>query len=230
MQVREYLAVLTKRWWVIALLVFAAASSAYVYSKMQQPLFRSTAKLFVMARPDYGVNLVIQTVLRQYSQLLETDRFLNKINKDLQLDLSPAVLRKQISAAGTTDNFAIQIDVDNPDPAAAQRISRALAVAFMEDQEVRMAKVDPKDRIEVNMYDEPVYGALVSPKTKVNVLASAVLGLVLGVVTAFLLEYLDDTIKTSEDVEGVLALPVLGSIPGISPNGKVDARELARRT
>ena len=55
----------------------------------------------------------------------------------------------------------------------------------------------------------------ISPNTKMNVLLAAVLGLVLAVAGAFLVEYLDDTIKTSEDVMRATNLPILGAITRI---------------
>lgn len=42
---------------------------------------------------------------------------------------------------------------------------------------------------------------------------AGVLGVMLGVFIAFIVEYLDNTIKTPEDVEKYLGLPVLGAIP-----------------
>lgn len=51
------------------------------------------------------------------------------------------------------------------------------------------------------------------PKPMLNVLAAIVAGLVFGVLLAFGLEYLDDSIKVPEDVESKLGVPLLGSIP-----------------
>lgn len=58
----------------------------------------------------------------------------------------------------------------------------------------------------------------IKPRTKLNMAIGGVLGLFLGVGVAFLMEFLDNTIKTKEDVEKVLALPVIGQIPDISNN------------
>ncbi len=51
------------------------------------------------------------------------------------------------------------------------------------------------------------------PRPVLNVLAAIVAGLVFGVLLAFGLEYLDDSIKVPEDVEAKLGVPLLGSIP-----------------
>jgi capsular exopolysaccharide synthesis family protein len=55
----------------------------------------------------------------------------------------------------------------------------------------------------------------VSPRLRYYVLLAAAIGFALAAGAAFLLEYLDDTIKTDEDVDRVLKLPTLGTITRI---------------
>lgn len=55
----------------------------------------------------------------------------------------------------------------------------------------------------------------VKPTTRLNAILGVIVGLALGVGLAFLLERLDNTIKTTEDVEHQLGLPVFGSIPEV---------------
>ena len=56
-----------------------------------------------------------------------------------------------------------------------------------------------------------------SPKTRVNVLAGALFGVLVGVLVVFFLEWLEmDIIRSSDDVERILELPVLGTIPPAS--------------
>jgi Mrp family chromosome partitioning ATPase/capsular polysaccharide biosynthesis protein len=54
-----------------------------------------------------------------------------------------------------------------------------------------------------------------SPNTKMNVLTAAAIGLALAVGGAFLIEYLDDTIKSPDDVTRNTNLPTLGAVPMI---------------
>jgi capsular exopolysaccharide synthesis family protein len=54
------------------------------------------------------------------------------------------------------------------------------------------------------------------PNKRLNLLLAAVVGLFLGVGIAFFFEYLDNTVKTPEDVEGLLRLPSFGMVPEIS--------------
>lgn len=62
-----------------------------------------------------------------------------------------------------------------------------------------------------------------TPNLKRSLMASALIGLVLGVALAFLLEYLDDTIKLPEDLERKLGLSILGVIPKLDNKAPEDA-------
>jgi polysaccharide biosynthesis transport protein len=52
----------------------------------------------------------------------------------------------------------------------------------------------------------------VSPRPLLNTLLAAIVGLLLGAAIVFVVEYLDDTIKNSDDVQAVVDLPTLGPI------------------
>jgi len=60
----------------------------------------------------------------------------------------------------------------------------------------------------------------ISPNKQFNHLVGAVLGLMLGLTGAFLIEQLDTSIGTIEDVEGFIKLPVLGVIPYLKTAGE----------
>jgi len=62
-------------------------------------------------------------------------------------------------------------------------------------------------------------GAPFSPNRKRNMMIGLILGLFMGVGAAFLIEYLDNTIKGPEDAEKLVKLPSLGIIPYIARDG-----------
>ena len=59
----------------------------------------------------------------------------------------------------------------------------------------------------------------VRPRTALNTVLGVISGLVLGVSTAFLMEYLDDTIRSPADVKQALPVGVLGVVPRLKDNG-----------
>ncbi len=61
-----------------------------------------------------------------------------------------------------------------------------------------------------------VPGAPYKPNLRKNVTMAIALGLIAGVLLAFLFEHMDDTVKSSEDVESRVRAPVLGVIPLVS--------------
>lgn len=70
------------------------------------------------------------------------------------------------------------------------------------------------DKNNITIIDEAIlpYGQF-KPNVKLNLALGAVAGLFLGMVIAFMLEFLDDRIKTKEALEKLLGIPVLGMIP-----------------
>ncbi|WP_412672872.1 polysaccharide biosynthesis tyrosine autokinase [Akkermansia sp.] len=70
----------------------------------------------------------------------------------------------------------------------------------------------PRESIE--MYDNPLLpSAPYKPDVTLNLAVGAVAGLLLGMGLALLLEFMDTSVKTMEDVERALQVPVLGIIP-----------------
>jgi non-specific protein-tyrosine kinase len=67
-------------------------------------------------------------------------------------------------------------------------------------------------------------GAPFSPDTRTNVMVASAIGLALAMAGAFLIEYLDDTIKTPDDLTRMTNLPVVGTIARIE--GKTYAEKL----
>ncbi|MDD3926548.1 MAG: polysaccharide biosynthesis tyrosine autokinase [bacterium] len=67
----------------------------------------------------------------------------------------------------------------------------------------------------------PVPQIPVEPKPKQNILLGLILGLAIGLGLAFLLDHLDDTVKTLADVEQKIGLSALGIIPRIKADDKI---------
>ncbi len=76
----------------------------------------------------------------------------------------------------------------------------------------KMRLMAPRTSLEV--YSRPgLPGAPSSPNYRLNLIVGAVVGLIAGIVVAFMSNYFDTSIKTLEDAERTLGLPVLGVIP-----------------
>ena len=69
----------------------------------------------------------------------------------------------------------------------------------------------------------------ISPNPMLNMAIAAVIGLMLGVGIAFLLEYLDTSMKTEQDVEETLGLPILGLVSTISEKDMPKTKQSVKR-
>lgn len=82
----------------------------------------------------------------------------------------------------------------------------------------------------IHHHQDALAGHQVAPRMKVNIAVAAMLSLCLGLALAFGLEYLDRTVKSAEEVEGITGAPLLGMIPAVAtgedPAGNVKDRDL----
>jgi non-specific protein-tyrosine kinase len=81
-------------------------------------------------------------------------------------------------------------------------------------EEIRLAEAQSIDSVIVV---EPAQAPQdpIKPRTLMNTLLAAVVGCMLAVGVVFLIEYLDDTIKTPDDVKSTINLPTLGAVTRI---------------
>src|SRR5438067_653689 len=120
MQLREYFQVISQRWWVILLTAVIAAVAAFGFAKTQTPIYRSSVKLEVTGRLDYGTTLAINGLLRQMAARIQTTTVANEVDQRLRLDLGPDALLEKVHTQAFPDTVQIQIDIDDIDPSRAE--------------------------------------------------------------------------------------------------------------
>lgn len=213
MEIRDYVNVLVKRWWVIVLTVIAAVGSAYVISKLLPQTYRSQAVYLALAnQADNGLNIVLRNSMNSYRELVMQPSVLDQISQQIGLDISGERLMEDVNIQPRPDEQKIVIEVDLPRLDQSQALADAVGERIVAEVNRINATLEGTARINVTRI-QPARLVEIRPNTRINMLAGAILGLVLGIVLAFVLEYLDDTLKTSEDVERFVGLPTLGAIP-----------------
>lgn len=102
----------------------------------------------------------------------------------------------------------------------AVKVSENIYLLLLEKyQEARINEVMELGDIRI-IDNALVPDAPIKPNKKLNLAIGGILGLMVGVMLAFFGEYMDNTIKTTDDIERYLGLPVLGLIPKVSPKRK----------
>lgn len=111
------------------------------------------------------------------------------------------------------------------DPERAARLANAVAVAFVVQQQQEPTLTRPGAVSLVEPAEQP--GFPVSPNLRLNIALALIVGLLLSGAVVLLLEYLDDTIKSTEDVAARFGVPTLGEVARWQ--GPNDAVHLAER-
>lgn len=216
MPLQQYARVLWKRSWLIILLALVAGLSAYVVSKLQTPIYRSTVTLSaVPARPsDYGQSLAIKNLLRNYVQQMQSPSIIQPVINKLQLDVKPDDLVNQLNFNADESTLLITIEARHPLTLTVASIAQTLADTFVSAHNQENLQIDQHDRILITILRNATSPEIFSPKTSINTMAGTILGALIGVLIIFALEYLEsDVVRTTEDVERYLGVPALGLIP-----------------
>jgi capsular polysaccharide biosynthesis protein len=225
-QLKDYLRIITKRGWIILLVAVITTGSALVFSRIQTPVYRSTIYLNVWpARLDWGLQQTIKGLMRNYTGTIASRDTAMKVIDRLQLDITPDELREKLTVTSIESDFLMQIDADDYDPLIARDIAQTTAEVFVERISVYMLDQDKAERVEVSIRDYALPGALHKPKWKINALAGAIFGIIIGGLVVFILEWLQaDTLRTSEDVEARIGVAVLGIIPNTTSRSRATRR------
>lgn len=219
MELEVYFRILYKRWWIILVLIAVTSASAYVFSKLQTPIYKSSMQVTVLpARNDLGLAQTTNQLLRPYVTIINTKKWAAQVLQRFEqngapLDTTPETLKGNVTIASYEDRNVIQIDVKDYDGEQANRVAKAWAEEFKVWRDNQNNLVRKEDRVDVFLGDDPEYHQD-RPQTKINVIAGAVLGLILAGVVIFALEWVESGIvRTPQDVERRLGLAVLGAIP-----------------
>lgn len=214
MQLSDYINVLRRRWWVILLVAFSAAVGAYAVSKLfLEQLWRSEASYLVVPnRIDNGLSITLQNSMNSYKVMALTPYQLDKISSDLKLDRSADWLLGHVAIQPQIDTRLMVIQVDYPDPAIAPQLADAIGNNMVALVSSLNDSVEGTDRISMRV-NQPARPAVPRGQTRINVAAGGLLGLIVGLLLAFVLEALDNTLKTPGDVERFVGLTTLGAIP-----------------
>ena len=209
---------LAKELWSKKGIIFLSAAilglAVILFNKLMiTPQYESTTKLYVLAKQD-GVNvtngdLQASTLLtKDYAELIKSRKVSETVINNLGLDMNSEALLGKMSVAAQPDTRIVTIKITDKDPyLACQLANEVRNVAAQHIQEVmNIEAVNVAE--EANIPEHPV-----GPRTKRNGAMGALLGGVAAAAVVLMVYLMNDTIKTSEDVERYLGLSTLGTIP-----------------
>lgn len=217
-ELRELFEILLKRKLLIIIVTLACTVMGGIYSVfMITPMYKAETTLMVNGAKnmtdiasslDLGSINLSQKLVVTYGEIVKSRIVLEQTIKHLKLDMTYEELLKKTTAMQLGGTEILKISVQDEDPEQAAIISNKISGVFVKEV-MRILKVNNVETIDKAIpMPKPI-----NVKTTLNLAISMILGLMLGVFIAFALEYMDNTIKTENDVEKYLGVPVLGLIP-----------------
>jgi capsular exopolysaccharide synthesis family protein len=161
MELFEYWKVISKRLWLIILLVLACVSVAVAYGESEERYYRTSTTLFINPVadnpmwPHHGTDGT--TLAEDYATFVRSGQFANLVAQDPSIPLSKEAVRSSLVTEYDPDSQYFFITAEHPDPQIAQDLANTAAQLFVaenaarlqsqqQQMEPRMAPLMPSDR------------------------------------------------------------------------------------
>jgi capsular exopolysaccharide synthesis family protein len=222
MELKQYLQIVWKWRWLIVLCTLLAAVVSYGVSSIMPPVYRASTSLLIRSEAvggdDYGTIMVNQHLAATYTELMTKRPIVEAAG--LNLGLAPSTITRLMTKVQiwvVPNTSVIRLTVEDTDPRLAAELANEIVSVFVQSQR------DSGSGRGRNIYvaesaSQPLEP--VAPRKLLNMLVAAIGGCALAVGIAFLIEYLDDTLTTAEDINERLSLPMLAAIPHPNRQGQ----------
>jgi capsular polysaccharide biosynthesis protein len=227
--VKDFLRVLRRRAWAVVFVALVLAASAVGFSLLQTPVYEASITILVgqksgeegprnLSGDVEGLQQLTQTVAEAVATRPIAEAAAQRLG--FSEEYAQKTLLGNLRVEQRPGTMFVEVRYRDPDPRRAQRVANAVGEVFSE----RVSEVSPgANAITATVWEEAVAPETpVSPDPLLNGLVALALGLLLGLGLAFLLEYLDDSWESPEEVERVSGVPTFGVIPGfrVKTSGK----------
>jgi|GEM_PF-92006 len=158
---------------------------------------------------NYDDVMMYQNLIKTYAEIAKSTNVTKLASYKLNSQIAPETLQKIVIVTPQPDTQLLQIKATSKDPKEAVDIVNAVLTTFIEE-----CKRTLPTGTDIQAIDEPKFPEQpVKPKKALNVAIALFMGLMASVGLAFLLEHIDSTIKTEEDISRYLNISVAGIIP-----------------
>jgi capsular exopolysaccharide synthesis family protein len=216
---KELLRTLRRRWKTIVAITLIAMAGSLFLSLRSEPLYQSTAKVYVSAdtstlQDQYAANVYVQQRVASYAQLASHRVLLARVADEANEELTAGHLAGRITAVVEPETAILDITVTDTSPERAQKIAdieAAQLVSFV--QELETPSTSETSPILLTVTDPATFNDKpVAPETLLNLAIATLIGLTMGVGLAIARELLDQTVKSATDVEKAADVPLMAAI------------------
>lgn len=201
------------------MVVFAGATIAVSYFVLT-PIYKAETQILVNQKYEKeGQYLSSQQIdadlqlINTYNVIIKSPVILSKVIDELELKSTPEKLTEQISVSSANNSQVLTVQVEDKNAEKAVEIANTVAQVF-EKEVPSLMKVD-----NINILSAAKLGENskpVKPNKLLNTGIATIIGLMLGIGIAILIETFDTRIKSEQDIEEILGnIPVIGLVSPI---------------
>jgi capsular polysaccharide biosynthesis protein len=226
MELRAYWRIIRRYWWLPVGLALLVAVLTLVKQKPWQPrpiAYNATMRFNVGVTPEripgvytydrYYTMLTSEYLVDDLGEIVRSQVFAQEVSKRLA-DRGIAVPAGAIGASTQPGKLhrILTVNVGWPDQAQLQAIAEAIVATLTQSSADFFGQFSAQEA-DIRLIDPPAIGAVGRPaREQLDLLLRILLALAAGVALAFLLDYLDDSVRDRMDLER-LGLEVLGEVP-----------------
>jgi receptor protein-tyrosine kinase len=211
-----------RRWaWLIILCPLVAALAAGLISLQLPKIYE--AQVSILVRPSQPLPgdptvaaLTTDQILRTYARLMTERPLLERVISDQALKTGPVSLSKQIKVTPQPNTAILDVGVSDPDPGRARDIANTLVndfIAQIRDIQATEAKAPTASSANLVVVAPAIQPEKpVSPRPLLNIGLGILAGLVVGLGLAFLLDSLDQSVRSDDILRERVGLVPLGHI------------------
>ena len=185
-----------------------SSSTTLVLAKAQQSETSTTS----ITATDITLN---SKLIATYSEIIKSETTVRDVVENLGLKLNEETLKKNIKVTDVDNTEVIKITVSNEDPVIACKVANEFANVFI-NKTKEIYKIDNVHVLDIaEVKDTP---------SNINYIKDtalfAAIGLVISFAYVFIINMLDNTVKSQEDIEKHLKVPVIATIPNYDSDRK----------
>lgn len=217
-KIEDIINIIIKRWKMIVLVIlittlFAIITSFFIIS----PKYEASTKVFIGKEENtqgqeqsYSSNDIqmYQKLLKTYAEIIQTNDLAQKAINSNNLNLKSENILNGLTVIPRADTQILEISYTSSNNNLARDVVNSITNEFIRSSKELIPNGNVKIIESVKLPESPI-----SPNKKMNILIAFLIGLMASIGLSFLLEFLDNTFKTKEQMEEILGLPVLGAIP-----------------
>lgn len=213
----ELFEALKKRWlMIVSITLIATIISAVLSFFIIKPKYEASTKVFIgkdeSENQSYSQSdvLMYQNLMKTYSETIKTKDLITRGLDSTNFDIDPLEVLENLTVVTVTDTQILEIKYKSNDPQVAKAVIEVVSDEFIKTSN----KLVPNGNIQIIEAVELPEKAI-SPNKEMNIGIAFLLGLMIGIGIAILLEFLDNTFKNKDQVDLELDIPVIGLIPKV---------------